>query len=148
ADLVDLAGVEQEPFRHGRLAGVDVRDHTEVADEIDLGHGWRGIAQNLPSEVPSRRMRGMLVGVVISLAGSAAAQPAPPVDYAHAAELYKAAEAEVAADKLDDAIRDYSAAYDITKDPVLFYKIGVANQRASKCEVALVYFGRYLREGK
>lgn len=91
-------------------------------------------------------------GLVTCLVGTAVAQPAPPPtqgpDLAHAAELYKAAEAEVAADKFDDAIRDYAAAYEITKDPVLFYKIGHANQRAGNCEVALVYFGRYLREGK
>ena len=110
-------------------------------------------------------MRGAVVGgIVTCLLGTAVAQPVPPQpttsgrpgpgaakpapDYAHAAELYKAAEAAAAADKLDDAIRDYAAAYEITKDPVLFYKIGLANQRANKCEVALVYFGRYLREGK
>jgi hypothetical protein len=93
-------------------------------------------------------MRGTVLAVLVGAAGAAAAQPANPPDYARAADLYKAAEAEAAGGKLDDAIRDYAAAYDITKDPVLFYKIGVANQRDNKCEVALVYFGRYLREGK
>jgi len=47
-----------------------------------------------------------------------------------------------------DAIRDFGAAYDITKDPVMFYWIGNANERAGKCDVALIYYGRYLKEGK
>jgi len=93
-------------------------------------------------------MRGIVLAVLVGAAGTASAEPTNPPDYARATELYKAAEAEAADSKFDDAIRDYAAAYDITKDPLLFYKIGVANQRNSKCEVALVYFGRYLREGK
>ena len=45
-----------------------------------------------------------------------------------------------------DALRDYGAAYELTKDPVLFFKIGSANEKAGKCETAVVYFRRYLRE--
>lgn len=50
--------------------------------------------------------------------------------------------------RFDDAARDYGAAYELSKDPALFFKIGRANQRAGKCEVALSYYTRYLREGK
>ena len=47
-----------------------------------------------------------------------------------------------------DAIRDYGAAYELSKDPALCFKIGRANERAGNCEVALIYYARYLREGK
>ena len=40
ADLVDLARMEEEPFRHGGLARVDMRDHAEIADQIDLRHRY------------------------------------------------------------------------------------------------------------
>jgi len=38
ADLVDLAGVEQEPLGDGRLTRVDVRHDAEVSDHVDLRH--------------------------------------------------------------------------------------------------------------
>src|SRR3954471_5562002 len=47
-----------------------------------------------------------------------------------------------------DAARDFGGAYDITRDPVLFFKIGAANEKAGKCPVALIYYGRYIREAK
>ena len=37
ADLVDASGVEQEPLADGGLAGVDVRDHPDVAGAGELG---------------------------------------------------------------------------------------------------------------
>lgn len=92
---------------------------------------------------------GLLIGVFVGSAvlGSAThAQPAPDREQAKA--LYKAAEQAVQEARYADAIRDYDKAYDLTHDPVLFYKIGSANERAGKCDVALVYYGRYLREAK
>jgi hypothetical protein len=50
--------------------------------------------------------------------------------------------------RFDDAARDYGASYELSKDPALFFKIGRANERAGKCEIALIYYARYLREGK
>ena len=50
-------------------------------------------------------------------------------------------------DRFDDAIRDYGAAYELSRDPALFFKIGRANERAGKCEVAVSYYRRYLRQG-
>src|SRR5262245_53683880 len=71
-----------------------------------------------------------------------------PPDYAHAKELYDLANAEMKDGKFADAARDYGSAYDITHDPVLFYKIANANEKAGHCDVALVYYGRYLKEAK
>jgi hypothetical protein len=98
-------------------------------------------------------MRAIAAGVVIgALVGGAIlpmtgrAQPAP--DMLRAKDFYKSAEAGMKEGRFLDAARDYGAAYEITRDPILFYKIGSANERAGKCDVALIYYGRYLREGK
>ncbi len=85
---------------------------------------------------------GVLAAIVVSPAR------ADDPDYAKARQLYNAANAEMDAGKFDDAARDFGAAYEITKDPVLFYKIGHANKRAGKCSVAVAYFKRYLLEAK
>jgi tetratricopeptide (TPR) repeat protein len=74
------------------------------------------------------------------------AEPAP--DLARARELYQSAEAAMEDGRYDDAARDYGAAYELSADPALFYKIGRASERAGKCDVALSYYARYLREGK
>jgi tetratricopeptide (TPR) repeat protein len=87
----------------------------------------------------------IVVGVIVA-GPSIRAQPAP--DVAHAKELYQLAETAMAEKRFADAARDYGAAYEITKDPVLFYKIGSANERVGKCDVALIYYRRYLREAK
>jgi len=99
-------------------------------------------------------MRAIASGVVIGalLGGalmpmSSRAQPAAP-DMARAKDLYKSAEAAVKDGRFLDAARDYGGAYEITRDPVLFFKIGSANERAGKCDLALIYYGRYLREAK
>ena len=93
-------------------------------------------------------MRAIAAGVLVgALFGSALAQPSQP-DMDRAKDLYRAAEEAMKAGRFSDAVRDYGGAYEITRDPVLFYKIGSANQAAGKCEVALIYFNRYLREGR
>ena len=90
------------------------------------------------------RITGILAGLLI--AGTVAAEPAP--DYARAKDLYTAAEAAMAAGRFGEAVTDYGAVYDLTKDPVLFYKLGIANEKAGRCEVALAYYRRYLDEAK
>jgi tetratricopeptide (TPR) repeat protein len=100
-------------------------------------------------------------GVAIVLAGAVAtaavvypgrapfAQPqADPADLQRAKDLYKSAETAVAEGRFDDAARDYGAAYEISKDPVLFFKIASANERAKRCEVAIIYYRRYLRAAR
>jgi hypothetical protein len=76
------------------------------------------------------------------------AQPAQPVpDLRRARDLYQSAEAAMKDGRFEDATRDYSAAYESSKDPALLWKIGHANEKAGKCDVALLYYGRYLRDG-
>ena len=90
-------------------------------------------------------MRVIAAGVLVgALVGGALAQPSAP-DMERAKDLYKAAEEAVKAGRYSDAARDYGGAYEITRDPVLFFKIGSANEKAGKCELALIYYGRYLR---
>ena len=90
-------------------------------------------------------MRAVILGVLLGAAASAHAQPAP--DYARAKVLYSQANAEMDGGKYADAARDYGAAYDITHDPVLFFKIATANEKAGRCDAAVVYFSRFLEEG-
>jgi hypothetical protein len=87
---------------------------------------------------------GLLAGLAVR---SEAQAPAAP-DFARAKQLYDTASSELEKGAFSDAVRDFGAAYDITKDPVVFYKIAVANEKAGKCDVALVYYARYLREAK
>jgi hypothetical protein len=92
---------------------------------------------------------GVLIGVLVGGAVLGSATHAQPVtDRELAKAFYKAAEQAVQEARYADAITDYTKAYDLTQDPVLFYKIGSANERAGKCDVALTYYGRYLREAK
>ena len=89
---------------------------------------------------------GALAGLLV--ASSVTAQPTPAPDLAHAKELYDTANQAMSEGRFVDAAGGYGAAYDITHDPILFFKIGTANEKAGRCDVALIYFGRYLREGK
>jgi hypothetical protein len=92
-------------------------------------------------------MRRVLAGVIAGvLIGSVAVAQTPDLD--RAKELYTVARKSLEDGRHADAIRDFGAAYDITKDPVMFYWIGNANAQAGKCDVALIYYGRYLKEGK
>lgn len=89
---------------------------------------------------------GALVGVLVGLWAPARAQPAP--DLERARELYKSAETAMRDARYADAIHDYGAAYEITKDPAFFYKIGSANERSGNCDVAVIYYRRYLKEAR
>jgi len=70
-----------------------------------------------------------------------------PPDYTAAKMHYANAEKAMQDGKYDDAASEYGVAYDITKDPVLFLKIGNAEEKAGKCAQAVVYWNRYLKEG-
>lgn len=92
-------------------------------------------------------MRAIVTGVLVgALVAGAMAQPAP--DFERAKDLYKSGEDAMKNGRFVDAARDYGGAYEITRDPVLFFKIGNANEKAGKCELALIYYGRYLREAR
>lgn len=88
----------------------------------------------------------ILAGAALAVAATAGLAWAQP-DYKAAAEHYKAAEAAMAGGDFGAAALEYGVAYDITRDPILFYKIGQANDKAGKCPVALTYYNRYLKEG-
>ena len=92
---------------------------------------------------------GVCAGVLVaSTATTPLAQPTQAPDLAHAKELYSTANQAMTEGRFEDAARDFGAAYDITHDPVLFFKIGVANEKAGHCDTAQIYFSRYLKEGK
>ncbi len=97
-------------------------------------------------------MRGWISGLcVVCLATRSFAQVPPPdgqPDFARATELYDAATRELDAGRPDDAVRDFLAAYAITNDPVLFFKIGTAYEKAGNCTDALTYYDRYLAEAR
>ncbi|MCE9579293.1 MAG: hypothetical protein K8W52_39580 [Deltaproteobacteria bacterium] len=80
--------------------------------------------------------------MVVTLASPASAQP----DFKKAAEHYKNAEAAMAAEKWDSAASEYGIAYEITRDPVLFFKIAGAADKGGKCPLAITYYRRYLKE--
>lgn len=98
-------------------------------------------------------MRGLLPGLfTLCVAARSFAQPAPaePAEpnFAQATELYNAASKALDEGRGDDAARDFLAAFEITKDPVLFFKIGSAYEKAGKCSDAVGYYERYLAEAK
>ena len=74
------------------------------------------------------------------------AQPAPDLDRART--LYASAEQALAEARIEDALRDYKASYEASRDPALFYKIGVAYQNGNVCRFAASYFAAYLKYGK
>jgi len=95
-------------------------------------------------------MRAAISGALAALmvTSTVTAQPSQSPDLAHAKVLYDTANQAMSEGRYLDAAQAYGAAYDITHDPILFFKIGAANEKAGRCDVALIYFGRYLREGK
>jgi hypothetical protein len=72
----------------------------------------------------------------------------PAVDLERAKDLYRAAEAEMRYRRFTEAVRDYSASYELSRDPALLFKIGRANEAAGRCEDAVGFYARYLREGQ
>ncbi|HEY5921563.1 MAG TPA: hypothetical protein VIV11_07825 [Kofleriaceae bacterium] len=97
-------------------------------------------------------MRGFAVALLVLCVAARsfaqpAAQPAPP-DFEQAKKLYDAASEAMDQGRPDDAARDFRAAFDITKDPVLYFKIGSAYEKADKCSEAISFYERYLTDAK
>lgn len=84
--------------------------------------------------------------LVLGYATGAAAQPTS--NLAEAAAAYRAAEKAMGEGRFDEAAKSYGTSYEISKDPVLFFKIAAALDKANKCPVAVTYYRRYLREAK
>ena len=99
-------------------------------------------------------MRSILVASALVVGAAFAVGAAVPgtahargTDLSKAKAHYKAAEAAMAAGKYADAAAEYGMAYEITKDPVLFFKIATADEKAGKCDLAVTYYRRYLKDG-
>src|SRR5262245_30155272 len=84
--------------------------------------------------VASALVIGAAFAVGAGLGGTAHAQGA---DLSKAKEHYKAAEAAMAASRFSDAAAEYGMAYEITKDPVLFFKIATADEKAGRGDLAV-----------
>jgi hypothetical protein len=94
-------------------------------------------------------MRGLVAAIlVLCMAARSFAQPAESAspDYARATELYNEATQAMNEGRADAAARAFIAAFEITQDPVLYFKIGAAYEKAGQCIIAIGYYERYLIE--
>jgi hypothetical protein len=96
--------------------------------------------------------RSVLAGVVAgALLGATIVRPptirAQPADIDRAKDLYTSGRKAMDEKRYADAVRDFGAAYDVSKDPALFYWIANANAQSGHCDIALIYYGRYVKEG-
>jgi hypothetical protein len=111
---------------------------------------------------PRSPLRTLALGLALTGAagGTALSQPAPTPakpapapaaparpDFEAARRHYQAAEEAGRAGDHATAAREYNTAYEITRDPVLFFKIGQAHDKAGDCDAARSYYGRFLKEG-
>jgi hypothetical protein len=92
-------------------------------------------------------VRAVIFVVIAAIGGVAGAQPSD-ADLPAATELYQAAAKAMQDGRYADAARDFTAAYELTKDPVLFFKIASAHDKAGACDVAITYYKRYLDGAK
>ena len=93
-------------------------------------------------------MRRLALGVfTLCVSARVFAQPAEP-DYVAAKQHFDAGTQALDAGQYDQAIEELQAAYQISQDPVLFFKIGTAYEKAGKCSDAIGYYERYLSEAK
>lgn len=96
---------------------------------------------------PRMRLRAFtLVPLVLLTSTLCLAQGQP--DYKAARQHYMDATAAEKNGDYTTAAAGYAAAYDITKDPVLFYKIAHAYEKSGDNDAALVYYRRYVNEAK
>jgi tetratricopeptide (TPR) repeat protein len=104
--------------------------------------------------LPSRHFLVLAATMALLLLTTVAAPPplaladdAKP-DYAAAKKHYLAAEEAARAKDWAKAAVEFSVAYEITRDPVLFFKLGNAYQLSGDCTRAVEYFERYIAEAK
>jgi hypothetical protein len=90
-----------------------------------------------------------LGAVAIALAPAVAtAQSSADKDLEKARRHYKAAEKAEAERRWKDAAREYKAARDSSGDPVLFFRLANAHEKAGDCGAAVVYYRRYIKEAR
>jgi hypothetical protein len=96
-----------------------------------------------------RRACSVLASLLLTSAlpvGVASGQP--DVDIERARQLYAAAEQAMARGDAAEAARNYQAAFELTGDAALHWKLGNAKEKAGDCEGAVVEFRLYLANGK
>lgn len=90
---------------------------------------------------------GVATGLALALAHPAMAEDQLTEEQKQAARThFMKAQAEEAAGNYAAAALEYGAAYEVTSDAKVFFHMGRVNQKAGKCNVALVYYRRYLKE--
>src|SRR5690349_4042825 len=95
-------------------------------------------------------MRSIALGAALALLmiGSPVARAQDKPDFKAAAEHYKKAEAAMGSGDFKTAATEYQVAYDITKDPVLYFKIGQAQDKGGDCGAAIGFYQKYIDEAK
>lgn len=84
--------------------------------------------------------------LVLTFAAPAAAQEVDSAADAEAHARFEAGRAAMAAGRPEDALADFSRAYELSSRPELLYNIGVAADRVRRDDEALASFERYLAE--
>jgi hypothetical protein len=92
-------------------------------------------------------LRVVVLGVVV-LGALPRVGLAQEPDYASARMHYKAGLEAQAAGDFETAAKEFVAAYDITKDPKVFYQIARAYEAAGNKEAAVIYYRRYVASAK
>jgi len=87
----------------------------------------------------------VVVAVSLVFAGAASAQKSK-FNTAAAKAAYIAAKKAESEKDWKTAAREYGQAYDISRDPILFYNIAFALKQDGNCEFAIIYFKRYLND--
>jgi hypothetical protein len=84
----------------------------------------------------------------LALLGAPSARAQAQPDYAAAKKHYLAGNEASGRKEFETAIHEYILAYDITKDPSLFRRIGAAYEGLGRRNEAVIYYRRYLSEAK
>jgi len=87
----------------------------------------------------------VVVAVSLAFAGAASAQKTK-FNTAAAKAAYIAAKKAESEKDWKTAAKEYGQAYDISRDPILFYNIAFALKQDGNCEFAIIYFKRYLND--
>jgi tetratricopeptide (TPR) repeat protein len=93
-------------------------------------------------------MTNRIVGMLVVCLGLALASPAAAQDMEAAKKHYLAGKTAQKEAKYDVAVKEFIAAYEITKDASLFKQIAASYESWGKKEEAAIYYRRYLAEAK
>ena len=93
-------------------------------------------------------MRSSIVALVLLLLPTLAQAQLTKPQIEKAKKHFKAGQAALDKSKWETAVLEFTSAYEITKDPVVFYHIAVAHEKAGHLEDAILHYQRYLKEAK